>query len=713
MAESIVTLSADDTALLKAFQKHQASQAKTDDGYVKNEKASKKAADQAIKDAERVERESKKNADAMFREHQKLLDQKDLENRKAAQRQEALARDTAFAEVKAAIKAAEQEIAATEKILKAKEKAAEKEQKLSGSSLEGLGKMALGFLTVDAAIQTVSETQKRFVMQMRESVELVQKMATAQQEASKNLAGNSNEAISDILLKKVPAIATKANFSDLPKLTTAIGSVASIIGDDAAPGVVEEVAKLTRNKKEDLQSTATAVADIMKALGIKDAKTAIALALSSGSVARPEEFSKLAEGLSKSILAAIASNPNQDPIEAAKDGAALFSFLTKIDKEGRSSATAAGQIQGLFRETFSPTVDDRMKMDTRIRELSEKNAITPEEQVAIDRANFSLLQKEKIANAFKPEDIGIKASDARLDYAEAKAALVRATESATLGKSDLEELNRLEAQKQLSSEDPGSFVGRLQKVQQNPELNRLVESLLSTEEVFKPIAKGLLDPNSEQMKDFLKVRSATSTDVSVFDAGLETMNLTPQQKLAFAMEKSDTGIAVKNFGDLETQTLGTVDEITQKALKANPNTGIMALLEGFSDFAWNRIGFGGDPSVASWGANPVQAVDKAILSLRDRQVDVGDWATGDPESMSKSARDKIRSLEVSIEALKQVKDDYLAKSLEQIADAMKENNDLLRQGNNKVDNQTNVIKESGDPSRAGAIRAQVARAKDN
>jgi hypothetical protein len=712
MAESIVTLSADEAALLKAFQKIQSSQGETDKGYVKNEKSSKKAADQAIKDAERVERESKRAGEAVFREHQKLLDQQDLENRKAAQRQEALARETAFAEVKAAIKAAEQEIAATEKILKAKEKAAEKEQKLSGSSLEGLGKMALGFLTVDAAIQTVSETQKRFVMQMRESVELVQKMATAQQEASKNLAGNSNEAISDILLKKVPEIALRANFSDLPKITTAIGSVASIIGDDSAPGVVEEVAKLTRNKKEDLQSTATAVADIMKALGVKDAKSAIALALSSGSVARPEEFSKLAEGLSKSILAAIASNPNQDPIEAGKDGAALFSFLTKIDKEGRSSATASGQIQGLFRETFSPTVDDRMKRDTRIRELSEQNAITPEERVAIDRANFSLLQKEKIANAFKPEDIGVKASDARLDFAEAKAALVRATKSATLSESDLEELKRLEAQKQLSSEDPGNFVGRLQKVQQNPELNRVVESMLSTEEVFKPIARGLLDPNSEHMKDFLKVRSAISTDVSVFDAGLETMNITPQQKLAYALEKSKTANAVKNFGDFETQTYGTVDDIIKESLKENPNTGLNAALEGFSNFAMTRIGFGGDPSVSSWAKTPLQAIDSGILTLKDRQADVSDWATGDPESMSKSARDKRSALQLSIDALEELKI-YLKSSGEEQAKFMKEQNDLLRQGNKKVDDQTNVFRESGDPSRAGAIRAQVARAKDN
>jgi hypothetical protein len=158
MAESIVTLSADDTALLKSWQKQQAAQAKTDEGYKSNEKASKKAADQAIQDAARIERESKRAATEMFREHDKLLKSLQAEKRQAALEGQSLTRQVAIQETRVLLAAAEDQIDALDKVSAAKAKTTRElgkvNNELSGlfsGSLQGFGEMATGVGVVTAA----------------------------------------------------------------------------------------------------------------------------------------------------------------------------------------------------------------------------------------------------------------------------------------------------------------------------------------------------------------------------------------------------------------------------------------------------------------------------------------------------------------------------------------------------------------------------------
>jgi hypothetical protein len=164
MAESIVTLSADDTALLKSVQRQQAGQEKIDQGYKSNERSSKKAADQAIEDAKRVEREGKNAANALFREHKKMLDDLEREKRQAMLDGESLARQIALQETKVLLAQADAQIAALDKVAAAKAKAHEDSEKarnqvngLVSDSLRGFAEMATGVGLVTAATMKLTE----------------------------------------------------------------------------------------------------------------------------------------------------------------------------------------------------------------------------------------------------------------------------------------------------------------------------------------------------------------------------------------------------------------------------------------------------------------------------------------------------------------------------------------------------------------------------
>ena len=567
-------------------------------------------------------------------------------------------------------------------------------------------------------IGAVAKSQQAFVERAQESLALVKEIAAAQQEAAKNLAGNTPQQISDTLLKAVPDIAKKSDFSDLGKITTALGSSASIVGEEAARSAVEASAKLTRFKKDDLQTTSTATADVMKAAGMKDAREAMALLLTSGAVARPEELPKLAMGASKAIYAGVDSSPNQKPLDAAKDSAALFAVFSKVDKNGESAATAAIQMINLLRETFNPTRDDTMKRDDRIAELLKEQAVTTEEQVAIDRANLAIQQKQAIVNRVDPKDMSFGAKDARIDLSEAKASLVRATKAATLNEKDSEELRRLQTQKQLASNDPGDLMGRMKAVQQSPELMRTVEANLKGEAQFKAIAQGFFDPNSVHMKGLTDALGSITTDVKEFDKALISMVSTPQQKSAMVLEKGDTANAIAKFQDNTTQQYATINKIVDDALKQNPVEGLQGMLPTVSGVL-ESIGMGTMNKVSSVATSPLQAIDIAIERLGARQTAIGGYFTLDANK-SPEDRARIQNLQEQKNTLREMKADILSPAKQKIEEAQKneadpveavksvatalqeqnrlasERNQLAKEQNDEVKKQSSILTDTKD-----------------
>ena len=355
------------------------------------------------------------------------------------------------------------------------------------------------YVSVTAAVSALTKAHAELIDNQDKALGKAKELAAAQQEAAKNLAGKTPEQISQTLQRTVPEIAKETQFSDLAKLTTALGSAASIVGEDKATGVVSAAAQLTRFTPEALGTTATATADIMAATGLGDAKEALALLASTGSVARPEDLSKLAQGAAAAVNAAIAQAPAQDKVDAAREGVALYAKLTAVDPSGQSAATATTD----FIRQVSALFADPKIVKERTERIETLKLGTTDNALAVQSAQMRIADTQRTAEFFKPTDQSPEAETARLQLAKARQDLAQAELKA---KRDADELRRLQViDTATKAETPEQFEQRKQAKQ------REIDDLSSTiargeaniEDWTKEIAKN---PGSDAAKTFGRVR---------------------------------------------------------------------------------------------------------------------------------------------------------------------------------------------------------------
>jgi hypothetical protein len=363
--------------------------------------------------------------------------------------------------------------------------------------------------------------------------------------------------------------------------------------------------------------------------------------------------------------------------------------MSKVDKQGESAATAAIQFIDLLRTTFNPGIDERAKRDERIKELLGEQAVTAEEQVAIDRALLSVRQKEALAKNLNPADKSLRAEDLRIDLAEAKASVVRATKSAGLTDKDSVELSRLQDQQRLSANDPGTLIGRLQAIQQSPELLRTAEANLKGEAAFKAIAQGFFDPNSVHMQGLTESLGSITTEATKFKDALATMAITPQQQLAGSIEQSDVANNVARFLDTDAQVYGAIDRIVKESFAQNTVGGFKGLLQNASTSVFSTLGFD-TASVSSFSSTPDAAVKNAILTLESQKVDVGDDMI------------KAESIQRSIDALRQIGIDNAKR-----AEDARKLQESMDQQNKTLERIANATEGNSGGSNANAIRQQA------
>lgn len=356
-------------------------------------------------------------------------------------------------------------------------KAAAKEQadaerqrdRMIGASVSQVTNLVGAYLSVNSAVHALSKAHETLVSNQDKALARAVELASAQQEAAKNLAGQTPQAISKTLQETVPEIGRATQFQDLPKLTTALGSAASIVGEDKAKGVVSAAAELTRFTPDQLQTTATSTADIMAATGIKDAKQALALLASTGSVARPEELAKLSQGAAAAVNAAIAQAPQQQKVDAAKEGVALYAKLTKVDPTGQSAATASIDF---IRQVSSVFADPKV-IKERTERIETLQLSQTDNKLAIESAKLKIQETQRTASFFQPKDQTPEANTARLNVDKANQDLAQAE---LKSRRDAKELETL------------SVIQRVTTGQGEPELKR--QELNAQLEVLKSLAKS-------------------------------------------------------------------------------------------------------------------------------------------------------------------------------------------------------------------------------
>ncbi len=467
---------------------------------------------------------------------------------------------------KSAYEAFQKVIAEAAKLGNETEKAGKKAKKTKDEfnfgkqASDGFHDMATSVLSVTAAVgvlqlglEGVRAEYERINEVGREQLGFARNLATAQQEASKNLAGTDPAEMQRLFGEAVPRIAVESKFPDLAQITTAIGAAASIIGSDRAETVVSAAAQLTALTPDQLQTTTSATADVTKAIGVNDAREALALLLSTGSVSRPENLPQLATGAAKAINAGVVSTADtQSQINAAKESAALFAMLSEVDPSGQSASTATVQLISQMRDMFSAMGAE--ERDKKASELANKRERAEEDLL---RTQIQLEQRQKKATALGTADT-VEARAARLSVSTTQAEAKRLTQSI----SDMDkELAQFASIATMRASDPGTTVGRIQAVAQNADARNFLLQNLAGEAVFKPLFEGLLTSGSEQQRKLAAAQGAITTDISVFEKALQSQDITPQQQIARDMQLSQALQNVDSVADPQLEFARAIKEI--------------------------------------------------------------------------------------------------------------------------------------------------------
>lgn len=569
------------------------------------------------------------------------------------------------------------EVDELEKVKKAKQD----QSKLNDNLLEKVGGMAAAWISIQGTVSTVTAGIEQQVALHEKSYQFALDLAKSQQEAAKNLAGVAPEQISATLQQTVPEIMLKAGFSDAEKVTTALGSVASIVGDKLAPAIVEVSAAMTNLNPDKLQETATAIADISKASGIKDGAEVMSMLLSTGAVARPEDMGKLAGGATKVITSAISASPGQDKVDASREAMALYASLTPIDPTGQSASTNGASFIAQLGDLFKEVEKSRTKNADEIKKLESKLEVTDQEAVRIRRAEFDVSQAEtavkRFGDATTPE-----ADDARIKLDEAKSRLKTAQQASTLDDEEKSKLEKLRTEQAAVEKvvDPKTLAGRKQILQENKYLQSKFKENMKGEEVFKPFFEGLITKDSKQSDEFDAALANITTDKQKFEDAKETMLVTPQQRQAQRKERRKAFEAVRKMRDGEGNAYAETADI---AAETEWNTSKGAL-QGMASF-WRPLG----RSLEQTYLTPTQFANTQLEQAKFRREQL----TTTPEATQKNV-DTIRVIDESI------------RQYEELLAEQKEANRLMREQNELLKNAADNKPSGPTPA---AIRAQGAQ----
>lgn len=737
MAAVVVELTGDEAKLLASMQKVIAQNTKMGDSFKGMGGKAKESADLAVKESQRVERENKKIADAIYREHEKMLADKARESRQAALAEEALARKTAFVEVQAAIKAADQEIAAVEKIAASKRKAADKEVADAKRSREAVVNQVLGFVagyaSISTAIGAVTGSLRDQIELQKESLNIATEIAKSQAGAVKNLTGLSSVDKAKVL-QESKVLQAEVGFSDQKYIVEAIGAGFSAIGDlEATKSAVRAAADLSRDAPDELATIASGALDVSRGSGVTDAKKNLGFLLQIVAVSRVEDPAALSRTVAPAISSGVNTVKGQDKQEASREIGSVFSELNRFatDTKGESTRTATITLLTKMEEFFRKIPEERELINAQVKELESKLSIDPVEQAKINRAEFDVTQKEKVAKAFEGST-GPRADDARIDLEEAKARRDQVIKDATLDDEQMIKLKKLQAKSKALDgvSDSDAIFGRIDQFQQSPGLrDTFLETPFGPEEFMGGI-RQLLTSGSEVAKNVKANKSQINFDAKTYNqtvAEIETVS--PELRLSKEKARED-GRKQLERDDPKKATQAIISEIANNALVETRRSGFAGSAIDYTKQGTTSLLAGSSQTVSDSAALAVAQLESQKFALKDQ---VGGPSKQDQVNIGKIDEAISRVQQVALRFELPLTTDARAKELnkqqiiqepvkqEGVLNAVTEQNQLmleqnrllaeqnklLENGNGKVDKQTEVIQNTGS-DRTPAIRAAVA-----
>lgn len=247
--------------------------------------------------------------------------------------------------------------------------------------------------------------QERMNELAREQLETSNALAKSQAEAIKNMAVFSMPDTQDILSNELPSIARKTGFSNIGLLTQAVGESISIVPKEQAIDAVTVAAELNTLTPDGLKATAAGLSDLMVTTQVPNANEVYGLVSTLQPNARPADTVQFIKNLSKSTAAANATKGQEfDAKEASREAGAAFAFLTTqtTDLTGDSSSSNLANLMSYTQSMFGD-----LGREDRAKRLIE---LEPQLRSEKDAGKRKLIQQEiddlKALNAATVNDPG-------------------------------------------------------------------------------------------------------------------------------------------------------------------------------------------------------------------------------------------------------------------------------------------------------------------
>lgn len=229
------------------------------------------------------------------------------------------------------------------------------------NAVGSLAMMAAGYMSVSTALAMYNQMLSANRQLALDAAEANKSIATAQQEAMKNMPDLSSSERTRLMSVVTPAMQAKTGFPDAAAMTSALGEVYSAPGTEAQRlGAVEAAALLNINTPANLGNQAASALDIARQTGSQNMKENISFLLEAGAVNRVSSPDAIAKNLPRVVGSAVQASPKQDPKQAAMEAGALYGTMagTMTDVQGDISRHAAQALIMRLAEVFREKKDD-------------------------------------------------------------------------------------------------------------------------------------------------------------------------------------------------------------------------------------------------------------------------------------------------------------------------------------------------------------------
>ncbi|MEO1528067.1 MAG: hypothetical protein AAFX06_21765 [Planctomycetota bacterium] len=488
-----------------------------------------------------------------------------------------------------------------------------------------IASIAAAYVGIQEAVQFMSETLREQQEVLKRSSEGHRSLASAQQEALKNLATLDSAQQDDLLQNFVPQVAKDRAFSDLPSLTKAVGDARSAGGSvGQVKQAVDIAAALTALTPEFVDETASALIDSARATGNDDARKNASQIFVVGAESRIVDPVKLVRNLAPvQVAGSVIAGPGRSA-QGATEAGAVFAALTRVgaDSQGDASQTASIQFLNRMRSFFQGLGKDATEAEQKLANLEKKDPLSPQQRLRLTELRNAKGQKDIIDRnidvlnegiakvqdkldaggldsemrrklGIQKRKLGEKLSDVRRsEFTDEDAAALEALErkigeSADAYQAEVESLKATIAASKIKGfkgKLPSTPAEQLKAFQNNQQLADAFLAEKFGEQRFRPGFEQLVR-GGDAYQDFQRTLRTQYDNVgndALLDEQINRMNYaTPQLAEARLQRMAETAEAIRLAYDTPAASKGSGRTITAEALAAN-RTG-MGIADRFSE----------------------------------------------------------------------------------------------------------------------------------